>query len=345
MAQPKVLHIHFGKDGGAERFFVSLANAFGDRGLEQRFVIRPNRIWRPEIADLGPIIHSNYRRASLLSLILEWRVRRLINDWQPDAIMAWMPRAARLIPNVKGPVKLTRLGDFPTHLNHFQTCDVLVGNLPGIGERCKSLGWQKPIRIISNFPPQVTPKPVPRASLNTPDDAFVISGAGRFVNRKGIDLLIKAAARIPNAYLWLLGEGKERPMLEALVDEHGLRERTRFIGWVDEPIHYIAASDVFGMPSRHEPLGNVILEAWQAGVPVVATRSEGPTWYMKDGENGFLTDIDDLDHFAAGLEKVRVDKAYAKRITKGGTAQLNAMFTQKGGVDQYVDLFTDPTFK
>ncbi|MGR3343203.1 MAG: glycosyltransferase [Paracoccaceae bacterium] len=345
MELPKVLHIHFGKEGGAERFFVSLVNAFSERGLEQQFIIRPNRIWQPEIAGLGPIIHSNYRRFSLASLLLNWRVRSLIKSWHPDAIMAWMPRAARLMPNAKGPVKLTRLGDFPKHLKHFQTCDVLVCNLPGIGERCESLGWQKPIRIISNFPPQVTPNPVPRSTLNTPDNAFVISGASRFVQHKGIDLLIRAAARIPGAYLWLIGDGKERPALEALVDEYGLRELTRFVGWVDEPIDYIAASDVFGMPSRHEPLGNVILEAWQAGIPVVATRTEGPTWYMKNGKNGYLIDIDDLDCFTQGLEKVKNDTAFAQRIIKGGTHQLNAMFTKKGVVDQYIDLFTDPAFK
>lgn len=340
MASPKVLHIHFGKDGGAERFFVSLSNAFGAMGLEQRFIIRPNRIWQPEIAGLGPIIHSNYRRFSISSLFLERRVRQMINTWQPDAVMAWMPRAARLIPNMAGPVKLTRLGDFPKHLEHFQTCDVLVGNLPGIGDRVRDLGWQKPVRIISNFPPDVTPKPVSRADLNTPDDAFVISGAGRFVHRKGIDLLIEAAAKVPGAYLWLLGEGKERPKLEALVDKHGLRDRTRFIGWVDEPIHYIAASDVFGMPSRHEPLGNVILEAWQAKVPVVATLSEGPTWYMTHDKNGFLTEIDDLEHFAEGLNKVRSDKAYAKRLVQGGRDQLDAMFTADIVTKQYIDLFT-----
>ena len=43
--EPRVLHIHFGKEGGAERFFVNLAQAFAERGVEQRFIIRPNRSW------------------------------------------------------------------------------------------------------------------------------------------------------------------------------------------------------------------------------------------------------------------------------------------------------------
>ena len=335
----KVLHIRFGKEGGAERFFVSLANAFGERGVEQHFIIRPSRTWEGLIEKLGPIWLNNYRYFSLSSFLLEWRVKRLIKTWQPDAVMAWMPRASRLIPNMDGPVKLTRLGDYPVHLRHFKNLDVLVGNQPGIATHSQDLGWDKPICTISNFARQVTPVPVSRGALDTPEDAFVISSAGRFVNRKGMDFLIRAAARVPNAYLWLIGEGKERDALEALAQSEGIAERTRFIGWVDEPIHYIAASDVYGMTSRHEPLGNVVLEAWQAKVPVVATRSEGPSWYMVDGGNGVLTDIDDLDPFVAGLQKIKDDPAFGAKMVEGGSAQLDTLFSKRGIVDQYLDLF------
>jgi glycosyltransferase involved in cell wall biosynthesis len=335
----RVLHLHFGKEGGAERFFVNLAQAFAARGVEQRFVIRPGRSWRPEIAPLGPIIENDYRRLSLSSLWLSHRVRRIARDWQPDAIMAWMPRAARLIPEAPGAVKLTRLGDFPRHLDHFRRCDLLVGNIPGIGQHCLALGWRKPVVTISNFAREVVPVPVDRATLDTPADAFVISNAGRFVHRKGFDLLIRAAARVPGAYLWLIGDGREREALAALARAEGIAGRTRFIGWVDEPIHYIAASDVLAMPSRHEPLGNVILEAWQARVPVVSTLSEGPSWYMEDGVNGLLAPIDDLDAVVAGIARLRADPALAVRLVAGGTARLQDWFSRERIVDQYLALF------
>ena len=47
-------------------------------------------------------------------------------------------------------------------------------------------------------------------------------------------------------------------------------------------MHYVAAADCFVMPSRHEPLGNVVLEAWATGVPCVTTASEGPRWFASD---------------------------------------------------------------
>ena len=343
-AVPRILHIHFGKDGGNERFFVSLAQALGDRGAEQRFIIRPHRRWRGEIEALGPIIENHYRYLSLSSPLLKWwRLPRMLRKWRPDAVMAWKPRSARLISDWPGTVKLARLGDFPRHLKHYRHCDLLVGNLPGIADRCRELGWTRAVGTITNFPPEVTARPVARADLDTPEDAFLISGAGRFVPGKGFDLLIRAAGRIPDAWLWLIGDGEERRALEALAREVGMADRTRFVGWVKEPAHHIAATDVFGMPSRHEPLGNVILEAWQAGVPVVATRSEGPSWYMVDGENGALVGIDDLDAFAEAVDRLRCDRVLAEALVTGGRVRLAEMFSRDRIVDRYLRLFAgDP---
>ena len=336
----KVLHIHFGKDGGAERFFVRLAQGLGERGVEQRFIIRPRRTWRGEIEAVGPIIENHYRYLSISSLLLKWRLNRMLLEWKPDAVMAWVPRGVRLISGWPGIVKLARLGDYAGRLERYRYCTALVCNQPDIGEHCKARGWTRPVHVITNFPPEVTARPVARADLDTPEGAFLISGAGRFVPRKGFDLLIRAAARVPGAWLWLIGDGQERPALEALVREVGIAERTRFTGWIEEPIHHIAATDIFGMPSRHEPLGNVILEAWQAGVPVVATRSQGPSWYMVHGENGALADIDDLDTFAEAINRLRSDRGFAEKLVTGGRARLEEMFSRDRIIDQYMKLFS-----
>jgi glycosyltransferase involved in cell wall biosynthesis len=185
----------------------------------------------------------------------------------------------------------------------------------------------------------VTPVPVDRAKLQTPKDAFVISSSGRFVKRKGFDTLIRAAAKVPGAWLWVMGEGEKRAELEALATEAGIAGRTRFTGWVDEPIHYVAASDVFVMPSRHEPLGNVILESWHAGVPTVSTRSEGPRWFVADGEDALTCDVDDVAGMAAAITRIRTDASLAARLVANGRAKLAAQFTKDGVIRQYLDLF------
>jgi glycosyltransferase involved in cell wall biosynthesis len=331
--------MHFGKEGGAERFFVNLVQGFAERGAEQRFVTRPGRLWRGEIAELGPIWETHYRRASPMTPLMTWRVHRMIRQWQPDVIMAWMSRSSRLIPDYAGAVKLTRLGDYPRHLRHFRYNDLIVGNTPGIVQTCKDQGWTKPALVVSNFARQIEVQPIRRADHDTPEDAFVISGSGRFVGRKGFDVLIEAAAKVPGAWLWLAGAGEREAELRAQVAALGLAERTRFFGWIAEPMHMVAASDVFVMPSRHEPLGNVILEAWHAGVPVVTTASEGPSWFVRDGDDALMVPIDGVEAMAAAIARIRDEQGLSQRLIRQGRAKLEAQFTRDKVLDQYFQIF------
>jgi len=129
-------------------------------------------------------------------------------------------------------------------------------------------------------------------------------------------------------------------MLEALALKLGIMERVRFVGWVSEPIHYIAAANAFVMPSRHEPLGNALLEAWQAGVPSVSTRSEGPDWYMRDGIDGIITAIDDHAAIAASLNRIREDHELAASFVINARSRLVEFFSKDAVVDEYLRVFS-----
>jgi glycosyltransferase involved in cell wall biosynthesis len=340
MSDLRILNICFGKEGGAERFFVNLAQALDRRGgIEQRFIIRPNRTWRRHIVELGPTIENNYNYLSLSRWWLRYEYRRIIRTWKPDVVFAFAPRAGRLQQDVPGPLRIVRLGDFPPHLDHFCNNDVIVSNTPAITDHVRALGWNRPAETITNFARPVQARPVDRATLNTPKDAFVIAAAGRFVTRKGLDMAIRAVARVPGAILWLMGDGEERQALEALVQAEGVADRVRMLGWVDEPVHHFASADVVLFPSRHEPLGNVVLDAWQAGMPVVATRSEGPGWFIRDGTDGIMADIDNLDAMVAGLAALQDDPALRARYAQAGRARLATFFGEDAIVDAYLELF------
>lgn len=334
----KIAHFHFGKDGGAERFFVQLVNALAERGVEQRVIIRPDRVWR---ADLHPSIkvkESHFRTASPDRVLLPLYARTLVKRWQPDGVLGWMPKGAKLVPNEPGPLKLVRLGDYPTTLRKFRNIDVVVCNTPGIARHVREMGWERGVEVISNFTDDKKVEPVARGLLDTPLGAYVVSSMGRFVPRKGFDVLIRMLARRDDIYLWLIGTGEQEANLKALATKLGVLDRIRFAGWQPDPRPYIAASDCFAMASSHEPLGNVVLEAWAQEVPVVSTRSEGPTWFMRDGENGLMVDIGDHDGFADRIAELRSSADLAKRIVEGGSRTLMQMFSQKAIVDAYIGL-------
>ncbi|QCI97344.1 glycosyltransferase [Agrobacterium larrymoorei] len=335
-----IIHFHFGKDGGAERFFVHLVNALARKGIEQRCIIRKNREWRREIADVAKIEESNFRNLSLDRLVLPYRVSSMARKLKPDAIMSWAPRASELMPNYKGCIKLSRLGDYPTKLDYFKNTDILVCNTPGIAEHVKAIGWTRGVEVVSNFTNTERVAPVSRASLDTPEDAPVVMSMGRFVRRKGFHDLIDAVAALPGVYLWIAGDGEERENLEAQVDARGMRDRMRFLGWQDDTRAYVSAADIFVMPSSHEPLGNVILEAWAQRKPVISSKSEGPLWFMKDAEDGLLVDIGDVEGYTNAIRRLLDDAALAEKVAAGGNATLMGQFSEEAVVSSYLELFS-----
>lgn len=336
----KVFHYHFGKDGGAERFFVHLVNALAKRGVEQTAVIRPDRLWRKDIDGVCEIIESNFRNLSPDRLLLPIRVRMMAEREKPNGLMSWATRASRLMPAYKGCVKLSRLGDFPTNLSYFKNTDILVCNTPAIGEHVRKLGWTRGVEIISNFTDTEIVAPMDRSAVSTPDGVPVVMTMGRFVRRKGFHTLIDAVAKLPSdVHLWLAGDGEERDRLVKQAEEAGMTSRIRFLGWQKDTRPYVAAADVFVMPSSHEPLGNVILEAWAQRKPVVSSRSEGPSWFMRDGENGLFAEIGDVDSFAGSIRRVLDDRALATTIAEGGTSTLMGQFSEAAVAEAYIALF------
>lgn len=336
----KVMHYHLGKDGGAERFFVHLVNALARRGVEQTAVIRPNRLWRKNIDGVCGIIESNFRNLSPDRLLLPMKVMRMAKSEKPNALMSWATRPSRLVPNYKGCIKLSRLGDYPTKLDYFKNTDILVCNTPGIAEHVKAIGWTRGVEVVSNFTNTERVAPVSRASLDTPEDAPVVMSMGRFVRRKGFHDLIDAIAALPGVYLWIAGDGEERENLEAQVDARGMRDRMRFLGWQDDTRAYVSAADIFVMPSSHEPLGNVILEAWAQRKPVISSKSEGPLWFMKDAEDGLLVDIGDVEGYTNAIRRLLEDAALAEKVAAGGNDTLMGQFSEEAVVSSYLELFS-----
>ena len=156
---------------------------------------------------------------------------------------------------------------------------------------------------------------------------------------KAVDTLLRATAAVPNAHLWLIGEGPERAKLETLARELGIAERVRLPGWQDDVLPAIRAADVYLVPSRHEPLGSVVLEGWMARRPMVAAASQGPAWLIQEGETGLLVPIDAPQAMAAAVRRILDDPQMAERLAQQGRAAFEKDFTEAAAVRHYLGLF------
>jgi glycosyltransferase involved in cell wall biosynthesis len=131
--------------------------------------------------------------------------------------------------------------------------------------------------------------------------------AGRLDVEKGLDVLLRAFARVPGELL-LAGSGRDEARLRALAPE-----RVRFLGPLDrdELVRWYATADAFVLPSRSEPWGMVLNEAAVAGLPLIATEEAGATRdLVEDGVNGFRIPAGDEDALAAALRRLAEDAAF-----------------------------------
>ena len=128
-------------------------------------------------------------------------------------------------------------------------------------------------------------------------DVEVLLGVGRLTPQKDFPTLIRTVARLRenrDVRLILLGEGEERSHLQDLCRELGIEDHVDLHGFVDNPIKYMAHSDVFVLSSAWEGFGIVVVEALASGVPVVSTcGDEGPGEILKDGRYGRLVPTGD----------------------------------------------------
>lgn len=149
-----------------------------------------------------------------------------------------------------------------------------------------------------------------RAELGLPGGALVIGTVGRLVEVKRQDLLIEAFAQLlqrgrhPQTKLLIVGDGPERARLEALAERLGVLEQTVFAGYQSEPQRMLKAMDLFVLTSRHEGLPLALLEAWAAGLAVVASAVGAIPQTVLHGVSGMLFPSGDAAALADTIERL-----------------------------------------
>lgn len=161
-----------------------------------------------------------------------------------------------------------------------------------------------------------------REQLGIAASDFVIAGLGRFVPIKGFDTLVAAlpsvVAALPAARLLLIGDGPERPALEARATALGVAGRVHMTGNVDGVARWLMAADVLAAPSRNEGMGRALVEAMALGIPVVGSAVGGIPDVIADGESGRLVEPDAPAALAGALIALGRDPGLARKLGEAG---------------------------
>lgn len=331
------------QSGGAEGFFERLVPSLSDAGAPQSVVLRHNVNRANRLRNAGVSVSEAPFQGGVLKFLdrsTPKRIRQEIDRNPPKLILAWMNRAAAALPSQDLQIpKIGRLGGY-YDLKYYKNCTHLIANTQDLVRYIKGQGW--PEDRVAHLPNFVDPQELPplkREAFQTPENVFLVCAMGRLHENKAFDVLLDAIAATRDIWLWLAGAGPLDAALKNQVDQLGIADRVRFLGWRDDIGALHGAADVFVCPSRHEPLGNVVLEAWAHKKPVVATKAQGPQEYMVHEQTGLLVDIDHPQQMADALTRLQSDSGLRKHLAAKGYAAFEEKFTKQRVVTAYLDYF------
>ena len=327
-------------EGGAETYFVDLLKALKRAGVPEAAVIRGNPTREARLRKAGVPVKV-LRFGGPIDILTRPAAAGFAALQKAKVALAWMNRAARHTP--RGPwARIGRLGGYYS-LKYYKGFDHLVANTEDIAEWIVAQGWPAgQVSCIPNFaaaPPDAAP--VERASLETPEDAPLLLAMGRLHEAKAHDVSLQALTQLPDAYLWIAGVGPMEAKLKGLAEALGVADRVRFLGWRTDASALYRTADVCVFPSRYEPLGNVVIQAWAHGLPVIAAESQGPKALIRHGDDGLLTPIDDPDALADGVRRLLAEPMLRARLAETGLERVEGEFSEAAVVDQWKALFAD----
>ncbi len=336
--------------GGAERFYSRLVLALSAAG-HATFAANPaGSSVAAEIGDGAPQLHFGMR--AVWDPLARWQILRAVRRLRPEIVQTYMGRATRLthLPRGRGPVHVARLGGY-YNLKGYRHAHAWIGNTRGIRDYLIREGLPaERVFHIGNFVdiPATLPEPAAaRRALGLAPDDLVVTAIGRLHPNKAFDALLTAFARLPQEVhgrpvrLLLVGDGPLAGELHTLASQLELGPRVVWAGWQSDPGPAYAVADLFVCPSRHEPLGNVILEAWAHGKAVLSTASQGACELIIDGENGELSPVDEPAPLAAAMERLLRDEAAREALARAGLEGVQRKFTRERIVARYLEVYAE----
>lgn len=166
----------------------------------------------------------------------------------------------------------------------------------------------------------------------TKTNSYIFGFCGRLdTYTKGLDLLLQAFAKWStnkDVALWLIGDGKERKQLEALVKEMKLEEKVYFLGsqFGEEKLNTIAHMDVFFHPSRNEGIPTAVLEASGLGIPSIVSPESNLSNYINSFDAGIGMLKNDVEHLVAAMEKVYQNLEQKHHYSKNAKQMVKTVF-------------------
>jgi len=171
----------------------------------------------------------------------------------------------------------------------------------------------------------------------------IILHVGRLIEQKNhlglLSVFQQILQQVPTAKLLLVGKGPLEQMIEKSINQRGLSHAVRLLGARDDVPSLMSKCDIFLLPSIHEGLGVVVLEANASGLPVIGSRVTGLTEAVRDGETGILKEVGDIEGMAASAIALIKDFSYAQQMKNSGLTWIKDNFSTEVSAKRLLDIY------
>src|SRR5882762_1781775 len=348
--------------GGGEKHLADLANGLARRGHDVYAALIPGS---PLLAELLFVTTQNIVQLPMrnsLNVGSALKLARFVRQHEIEIVHAHMardyPLAAWAARRAGARLVLTRHVLFPLNRIHRVTLrrtSRVIAVSQAVAEGLQAQGLFDPEKVVRIY----NGIDIDRFGKGRGDVAVHEEGAnkklrvgmiGHLAPIKGQEDFIRAAAIVcgvrDDVEFVIAGEdksrsGEHRRRLETLIDELGLSQRVSLLGWVEDVAHILPTFELFVSPSRSEPFGLSIVEAMAAGVPVVATMSEGACEIIEDDQTGHLVPIGDVEALAKATVDLLSDGKESDRLSENAQRAVRERFSLERMLEATEEVYRD----
>jgi len=293
-----------------------------------------------------------------------FRLNKIIKNFQPDVLQTFLfydNVLGRVLGKIsKVPFVISGQRNVETERSFWRNfldkittelCNLIVANSKAgkkiLIEREKVP--EEKIRVIYNGIDlknlEFLPKKEAKNKLGIPDDRYIIGCIAKLEKQKGLEYLIEAAhildvrCKMLDVRWIIIGEGKERPKLEALIKKYNLENRVSLLGYLPDAIDYLKAFDVFVLPSLWEGMPNVLLEAMAAEIPIVATDVGGVSEIIENKTQGLIIEPKNASELSTAIKTLVENKEMATKMVLAAKKKINNFSLEKM-IKNYQNLYS-----
>jgi L-malate glycosyltransferase len=343
--------------GGGEKHVADLSNSLARRDHDVHVVVVPYSPLPGELSDVPAQNILELPMRNSLNIVSAFKLARVIKQRQIEIVHAHVARdypLAALAAGRAGGAQLlvTRHALFPLNKSHrltLRNVAAVIAVSQAVANRlhARHIFDRQKIVVIPNGI-DIEHFARGREAAKRSSDRLLAGMVGHLAPIKGQKEFIRAAAKVcksrDDVDFLIVGEdktrtGENRQRIEKLIKDLGLGERVRLAGWVEDVPGLLATLDLLVCPSRSEPFGLSMVEAMAAGIPVVATMSEGAQEIIEADQTGRLVPIRDSMALAVAIDELLSNKKERQRLSANAQRTVRERFSLERMVDETEQLY------